>query len=240
MKAIRNIFALVLVLGTLLSLGGMEAAAKQRSQLYWDLNDGVLTISGWGEMPDYTGDVAPWRAKDSKAKDVKSIEVESGVTHIGQQAFQFCESAKTVNIADSVESIGEAAFYGCKKLKEVRLPARLGEDELAVSVFDHCVSLESAIVPEGVEVIKNAAFNCCDSLEWVYIPDSVEEIEDSAFNHCISLKDVYYAGSWSDWDEIEIASYNKYLLNANIHFGCDPGGSASPVYSSSSGPKPLT
>ena len=239
MKVIRNIFALVLVLGTLLSLGGAEAAAKQRDQLYWDLNDGVLTISGWGEMPDYTGDVAPWRAKDSKAKDVKSIEVESGVTHIGQQAFQYCESAKTVTIADSVESIGEAAFYGCKKLKEVRMPVRLDEDELAVSVFDHCTSLKSAIVPEGVEVIKNAAFNCCDSLEWVYIPASVEEIEDSAFNHCISLKDVYYAGSWSEWDQIEIAGYNKCLKNASIHFGSSPYGTVNDG-SYSSGPKPLT
>ena len=138
-----------------------------------------------------------------------------------------------------MESIGEAAFYGCKKLKEVRLPAQLDEDELAVSVFDHCTSLKSAIVPEGVEVIKNAAFNCCDSLEWVYIPASVEEIEDSAFNHCISLKDVYYAGSWSDWDEIEIAGYNKCLKNASIHFGSSSYGTASPSSSSSSGPKPL-
>lgn len=240
MKGIKKTLALILILGTLLSLGGMEAAAKQRDELYWELDDGVLIISGQGKMPDYSGDVAPWRAKDSKARDVKSIEIKYGVTHIGSQAFQFCESAKSVTIADSVESIGEAAFYGCKKLKEVRMPARLDEDELAVSVFDHCTALKSAVVPEGVEVIKNAAFNCCDSLEWVYIPATVEEIEDSAFNHCISLKDVYYAGSWSDWDEIEIASYNKALNAASIHFGCGPDGTASAVYSSSSGPKPLT
>ena len=70
----------------------------------------------------------------------------------------------------------------------------------------------------GVEVIKNAAFNCCDSLEWVFIPASVEEIEDSAFNHCVSLTDVYYAGSWSDWDKIEIAGYNKCLTSATFYF----------------------
>ena len=63
MKVIRSIFTLVLVLETMLSLGGAEAAAKQRDELYWDLNDGVLTISGWGEMPDYTGDVGQGRQK---------------------------------------------------------------------------------------------------------------------------------------------------------------------------------
>ena len=224
MKMIRKIFALILVLGILLSLGGMEAAARQADELSWELADGVLTISGRGEMPDFSGDVAPWRVKDDRAKDVKSIEIEYGVTHIGSQAFQYCESARSVTIPDSVESIGEAAFFGCKKLKEVHMPARLDEGKLAVSVFDHCTALKNAVVPEGVEVIKNAAFNCCDALEWVYIPASVEEIEDSAFNHCISLKDIYYGGSWSEWDEIEIAGYNKSLKNASVHFNSTPGG----------------
>ena len=186
--------------------------------LNWDLTDGVLTVSGQGAMPDYEAEVAPWRANDSKAANVKHIEIESGVTYIGSQCFQYCESAKSTYIPDSVTSIGYAAFYGCKKLKEVRMPVKLKDDELSVSLFDHCTSLRSVVVPDGVEVIKNAAFNCCDSLEWVFIPASVEKIEDSAFNHCVSLTDVYYAGSWSDWDKIEIAGYNKCLTSANFYF----------------------
>ena len=219
MKTVTRFLSTILVFFSLLFLCGVHAFADTRKdELYWDLTDGVLTISGRGDMHDYAGDIAPWRLKDSKAKDVKSIVVEWGVTHIGDQSFQYCESVKTATIADSVTSIGEAAFYGCTKLKEVKLPTRLSDNEISASLFDHCKALKSAIIPEGVEVIKNAAFNCCESLEWIYIPDSVEEIESSAFNACSKLKDIYFGGSWTDWDEIEIEGYNKYLKNASIHF----------------------
>ena len=148
--------------------------------------------------------------------------MEFGITHVGSQAFQYCENAKNAIIANGVQSFGTAAFYGCKKLKEVRMPEKMHDGVLPVSLFDHCTALKSIMVPDGVEVIKNAAFNCCESMEWVYIPDTIEIIEDSAFNYCIALKDVYYGGSWSDWDEIKISGYNKCLKNATIHFDCSP------------------
>lgn len=223
MKAFKRFLALLVSFVLMLTCSSVGAyAAKSKTELYWSLTDGMLTISGEGEMPDYYAEVAPWREKDSKAKNVKNIGVEFGITHVGSQAFQYCESAKTATIANSVKSFGDAAFYGCKKLREVYMPAKLDDDKLPVSLFDHCTELRNIIIPDGVEVIKNAALNCCDSLEWVYIPDTVEEIEDSAFNHCISLTDVYYGGSWSDWDEIKIEGYNQCLKNASIHFNCTP------------------
>lgn len=45
---------------------------------------------------------------------------------------------------------------------------------------------------------------------------SVEEICDSAFNACQKLETVYYGGTASDWDEIEIARYNKRLTSAEL------------------------
>ncbi len=215
MKTMKRILAAILVCLSIFSAAGLNACADE---LYWTLKEGTLTISGRGEMPDYSAEVAPWRAADKKAKKVREIRVEDGVTHIGTQSFQFCESAKTAYIAASVKSIGEAAFFNCVKLRQVNLPA--GLYEIDVSVFDHCSALENVIIPDGVETIRNAAFNCCESLEWVYIPASVEEIEDSAFNHCIGLKTVYFGGSWSDWDRIEIADYNNCLKNAEIFFKC--------------------
>lgn len=47
---------------------------------------------------------------------------------------------------------------------------------------------------------------------------SVEEICDSAFNGCQKLETVYYGGTASDWDEIEIARYNKRLTSAELVF----------------------
>ena len=204
----------------ILAVSPVALAAQGKDGLTWELTDGTLAIRGSGAMPDYTAEVAPWRAKDKKAKNVKAISVESGITHIGSQAFQYCESVKSAWIADSVKSIGQAAFFNCKKMTSVRMPAEL--EEIEESTFDHCEALKSIVIPEGTEIIGNAAFNCCTSLEWVYIPASVTEIEDSAFNYCISLKKVYYGGDWRDWDEIEIAGYNKMLTGAEISFNCLP------------------
>ena len=213
---VKKILAITLVLCCVFSLFTVSAYAADR--LYWAVDDGNLLIYGSGDMPDYEGEVAPWREKDKNAKQVKAIYVDDGVSHVGEQAFQYCSYAKYAQIADSVESIGESAFYGCSKLKELILPEKM--DRIAVSAFDHCSALKEVIIPDGIEVIENATFNCCTSLEWVFIPDSVEEIEDSAFNACSSLKTVYYEGSWSQWEEIEIAGYNKPLTKAEIKFGC--------------------
>ena len=217
MKTMKRVLALLLVCLTVFSAASLHAFAE--SQLYWGLQRGTLVISGQGWMPDYSGTEAPWRVGDRKGKNIQEIRVEDGVTHIGDQSFQYCEYAVTASIAQSVTSIGEAAFYNCKRLVATNLPR--GLQEIDVSVFDHCSSLECIELPDGVEVIRNAAFNCCSSLEWIYIPASVTVIEDSAFNACTNLKTIYYGGSWSDWDRIDIAGWNKPLSYATIYFNCN-------------------
>ena len=88
---------------------------------------------------------------------------------------------------------------------------------LGGQVFDHCLSLESAVIPEGVSRLNDAIFNCCENLISVTIPVSVTEIGNSAFNGCGKLRDVYYNGRPRDWKEIEIAPYNKMFLNAGVY-----------------------
>ena len=140
----KKLLSALLVLVMLLSLPGIGALAAS-DELTWSLDKkGTLTISGKGEMPDYSGDTPPWvKYRD----DIKAVVIEEGVTHIGTQCFQFCTNLKSVTIPSSVESIGAAAFYRCEKLSAV-----------------------------------------------------------------------YYGGTSSDWDEIEIARYNKRLTSAELVF----------------------
>ena len=183
---------MILVLASLFSAFSLSASADS---LNWSLDKGVLTISGKGEMPDYSATEAPWRIKDSKAKEVKNVIVGSGVTHIGDQAFQFCTAVKSATIADSVDSIGYAAFYSCQKLKTVHMPSCL--DELGESAFDHCSALESCVVPSGVEVIEMATFNCCRSMKWVYIPKTVTEIKYAVLWRMFTMRAVGPTGTKS-------------------------------------------
>ena len=112
----KKLLSALLVLVMLLSLPGIGALAAS-DELTWSLDKkGTLTISGKGEMPDYSGDTPPWvKYRD----DIKAVVIEEGVTHIGAQCFQFCTNLKSVTIPSSVESIGAAAFYRCEKLSAV-------------------------------------------------------------------------------------------------------------------------
>ena len=207
----KKLLSAFLVLVMILSLPGVGALAAS-GELTWSLDKkGTLTISGKGEMPDYSGDTPPW---EKYRDDIKAVVIEKGVTHIGAQSFQYCTKLKTVTIPDSVESIGDAAFFRCEKLSEVTLPDAL--TEIADQTFDHCAKLKSIVIPDGVTEIGESAFNCCAALKTADIPDSVEKICDSAFNGCDKLKTVYYGGTADEWKEIEIERYNKPLTSAEL------------------------
>ena len=207
----KKLLSALLVLVMLLSLPGIGALAAS-DKLTWSLDKkGTLTISGNGEIPDYSGDTPPW---EKYRDDIKAIVIEKGVTHIGAQSFQYCTNLKSVTIPSSVECIGAAAFYRCEKLSAVSLPDAL--TEIADQTFDHCTKLKSIVIPDGVTRIGESAFNCCAALKTADIPASVEEICDSAFNACYKLETVYYGGTANDWDEIEIARYNKCLASVEL------------------------
>ena len=87
-----------------------ESSGTCGSNLKWHLtDDGVLTISGKGEMYDYSySNSAPWR--DS---GVKRIIIGDSVTTIGKYAFSYCRSLTSVTIPNSVTTIGGWAFSNC-------------------------------------------------------------------------------------------------------------------------------
>ena len=89
----------------------------------WTLNgSGLLTISGSGAMADYSSDEpAPWeKYSEHYLGSLKTVEIESGVTSIGDYAFQFCRSLCSISIPDSVTSIGDFAFNRCGSRSEER------------------------------------------------------------------------------------------------------------------------
>lgn len=87
--------------------------------LTYEVCDTVLTISGEGEMPDYTAGDAPWYALADK---IRTIVVSDGVTKIGNNAFYGLSSAKNAVIPETVTSIGSGAYAGCTKLAAVVIP----------------------------------------------------------------------------------------------------------------------
>ena len=97
--------------------------------LTWSLSTaGDLTVSGTGDMADFTATGAPWAEYRDQ---VKLVIVGQGVTSIGSSAFQDCKNLKTVSLPGSLTALGKAAFLRCGELTNVKLPASLksvGED----------------------------------------------------------------------------------------------------------------
>ena len=106
-------------------------------------DNGKLTISGTGAMPNYDNDDN--RSPFYENTDIKTVVINTGVTSIGEGAFESCTSLTSITFADSskLTSIGKAAFYGS--------------------------GLTSITIPSSVTSIGEAAFYDCDSLTSVTI-----------------------------------------------------------------------
>ena len=161
------------------------------NNLTWNLTeDGTLTITGSGEMKDYSSTAAnytdaPW---GTYWKQIIAVVMAPGVTSIGLHAFQGCSSLTSVTIPESVMSIGECAFKFCRSLTSVTIPE--GVTSISYQTFYDCSSLTSMTIPESVTSIGKSAFQNCGSLASVMIPESVTSIGESAFCDCKSLTGV--------------------------------------------------
>ncbi|MBR6277436.1 MAG: leucine-rich repeat domain-containing protein [Bacteroidales bacterium] len=145
----------------------------------------TLTISGTGEMDDYSSSSIPW--KNIKA-NIKNVVINEGITSIGEHAFHGCENLTTITIPNSVTSIGSSAFYYCTSLTSVTIPNSV--TAIGEGAFACCESLASITIPNNVTSIEGYTFINCISLASVTIPNSVTSIGSSAFYKCISLTSV--------------------------------------------------
>ena len=148
--------------------------------------DGVLTISGSGEMADYsTSGPAPWFSERTR---ITSVVLTDGVTSIGYNAFFDCSSLTSVTIPNSVTSIKSWAFADCSSLTDLTIPD--GVSSIENGTFSGCSGLTSVTIPDGVTSIETFAFYKCSSLTDLTIPDGVTFIGTNAFYGCSSLTSV--------------------------------------------------
>ena len=101
-----------------LTFGKEVAQGTCGQDLTWVFySTGKLVISGTGDMDNFE-DVTPW---EEHLYDILSVEIEEGVTGIGDSAFYGCRNLKAVSIPKSVARIGSFAFYECYALTSVKL-----------------------------------------------------------------------------------------------------------------------
>lgn len=155
-----------------------EKKLLKNSNIYWELDNGVLTISGSGKMPDYQ---YPWEKKSKKIREVRIME---GVTSIVSHAFWCCENLLSVDIPKSVTSIGEAAFWCCENLRNINIPNSV--TSIGYEAFYGCDNLTYLFIPTSVVSIGEGAFSYSDNIN-IEVPISGTSIGEKAFDGVKSI-----------------------------------------------------
>lgn len=117
-----------------------------------------------------------------------SLDFGSGVTSIGDDAFQDCALVGDLVTPDSVKGIGRFAFMNCCNITTLVIPdsvANIGD-----YAFYSCSDLtEFSILSVEPPVAGDGIFYDCDELTVIYVPDE-------------SVEAYTTADDWSDYTDL--------------------------------------
>ena len=148
---------------------------KVSTEIVWNISDdGILEISGIGDMENYNENHAPWYSEKDR---IKEVIINNGIKSIGDYAFADCEYIASVKFPETLSKIGTGAFENCSSLDNINFPSKL--NEIGDYSFRNCKALSDVEIPENINKIGLSAFSGCDSLESITIMNSDSEINDT-------------------------------------------------------------
>ena len=182
-KRLLSILLVLLTALTLLPLGALaDDNNKCGENLTWKFADGILTISGTGEMYDYSEDyLAPW---NEHCLEITNVTISDGVTSIGSYAFCYC-SVKSITLPFGLKHIGASAFFNCPNIQQINIPDSV--EHIDPYAFSFCKGLHTVQLPSSLTLISEELFAECDNLKNLSIPDTVTEIGANAFLRCTAF-----------------------------------------------------
>ncbi|MDE5985251.1 MAG: leucine-rich repeat domain-containing protein, partial [Eubacterium sp.] len=209
MKRITSfMLALVMLVSVLGSVSVVQAADQKAGEnITWSIEGNVLTLSGTGEMYNYgPGNFPKWMANSTAEK----IVISSGITSIGDYAFNALMRVTEVSIPTTVKTIGTRAFSGCHMLTSIHIPASvesIGDYALstATDTMDNLVQITVDSDNKYFTVENGILYNSGKTvlykmpshlnMQIVNIPSSVVTIKPQAMLGCSSIKEIYLPAS---------------------------------------------
>ena len=192
MKKTTKVISIILAILMVLSAFPITASAAVYSgvcgtELTWTYNSSsyILTISGTGDMSNYSYTNRPWEKYED---NIKTVVINSGVTSIGECAFYSFGKVTSITIPDSVTKIGMTAFNSCKVLTSIQLPD--GITSIPERAFTGCTELVNVNIPSTVTKIGSSAFENCKALTSITISAGITSIGEWAFKGCAGLSSI--------------------------------------------------
>ena len=199
----KKLLSILLVLSLMLALvpaafaadvvdSGTCGAEGDGSNVTWTIDaTGLLTISGTGKIASGSGG-SMW-----SGKAVTAVDIRSGVTGIGTDAFSGCNDLQVISLPDTVTQLDDNAFGNCPALSDILVdaknPAYKSVDGALYSkdgtvLVKGPANAEAFVVPDGVTTIGSYAFFGAKSLKNIYFPeDSLTTVSAMAFEFCTGL-----------------------------------------------------
>jgi len=161
MKKITLLLGIVVLMST---TSVYAQSGELGEELFWKLENDTLTISGNGDIPNFTPPPFSYPPPWCDFNIFRNLVIENGVTSIGEFAFSFNKMLTFVSIANTVRRIGKRAFTDS--------------------------ALPSIVVPNSVTSIGDAAFSECNSLISITLPNKIIEFGNYVFNKCTKLTSI--------------------------------------------------
>ncbi len=220
-RALAAILALVMIIGLLPIMPASTTAyaeypnGKCGDNLAWVCYGGILNISGYGDMYDYSYDNrAPWYNQRAEIQQVIMRNDGGDITSIGAWAFSECTHLRLLELSPTLKKIGERAFDNCVSLNDFTLPrgvttigsyaffkcstlTRVPSDSLLKNVttlgrgvFMHCTKIEEAVFPPALNAVPPEMY-ADTGVKQVVIPEQVTYVLNEAFSNCADLRRVF-------------------------------------------------
>ena len=131
--------------------------------------------------------------------DLLIMTLPNEIRQIGFKSFQQCSNLTSITFGNNLTSISSSSFNECTSLTSITLPNSLTTLSNQDS-FRNCTSLTSITFGNNLQQISNSVFSGCTSLTSITLPNSLKTLRGSAFNGCTNLTTFTIPDSVNDFE----------------------------------------
>ena len=163
-----------------------------------------------------------WNGKDLyfEGKDVRKVIIGEGITGIENDIFNQCDNLRSIEIPSTVSYIGDKAFHYTYGLEEIKINENNTHfssdsgvlfDKNKTQLINYPKGKTDAqyVIPDTVTNIKGLAFTNNGLVKTIQISKNVEQVESNAFRSCHSLENIIVAEENPNYLTIDGILYNK-------------------------------